>query len=116
MIGARQLACMQVGAYLLNVARGPVVDEEALIDALTRQTIAGAGLDVFEEEPLPPSSPLWRLPNVILTPHVAGATPHYLERVLTLFMDNLHRYVAGKGLRNVVDPLLGYPTRIEEDQ
>jgi len=94
---------------LVNVARGSVVDEAALVDALRRGVIAGAGLDVFEEEPLPASSPLWALPNVILTPHVSGATPRYLERALDLFVENLARYLEGRPLRNLVDHVLGYP-------
>jgi phosphoglycerate dehydrogenase-like enzyme len=100
---------MRPDAHLVNVARGGVVDEAALTDALRRGAVAGAGLDVFEEEPLPPSSPLWSLPNVIVTPHVAGATPRYFERALQLFIDNLERYLARRPLRNLVDHSLGYP-------
>ena len=110
LISARELAEMRPEAYLINVARGSVIDEEALIDALRRGVIAGAGLDVFEIEPLPRSSPLWTLPNVILTPHVAGATPSYFDRALELFIDNLERYLGGRPLRNAVDKELGYPT------
>lgn len=109
MIGAPQLDLMRPDAYLLNVARGAVIDEPALIAALERRTIAGAGLDVFLEEPLPPSSRLWSLPNVILTPHVSGVTPHYFERALELFAENLDRYLAGKPLRNAISQELGYP-------
>ena len=109
MIGARELALMGPEAYLVNVARGSIVDETALADALGRQAIAGAALDVFVDEPLPPGSPLWELPNVILTPHVAGATPHYLDRALELFAENLTRYLAGQPLHNLVDKGLGYP-------
>jgi phosphoglycerate dehydrogenase-like enzyme len=109
MIGAAQLRDMRAEAFLVNVARGSVVDEPALVDALRRGAIAGAALDVFAEEPLPESSPLWSLPNVILTPHVAGATPHYFHRALELFADNLERYRRGERLRNLVDPALGYP-------
>jgi phosphoglycerate dehydrogenase-like enzyme len=109
LIGAGQLARMRSDAYLVNVARGSVVDEPALVDALRRHAIAGAALDVFAEEPLPSSSPLWTLPNVIVTPHVAGATPHYFERALALFVENLARYRRGEALRNLVDPLLRYP-------
>ena len=109
MIGARELALMRPDAVLVNVARGSVVDEGVLVDALRRGLIAGAGLDVFEDEPLPASSPLWALPNVIVTPHVAGATPHYLERALGLFVENLAHYLAGQPLRNLVDHALGYP-------
>jgi len=109
MIGAREIGLMRPDAVLVNIARGPVVDEAALVDALRRGLIAGAGLDVFEEEPLPASSPLWALPNAILTPHVAGATPRYFERALDLFIENLGRYLEGQPLRNLVDHALGYP-------
>jgi phosphoglycerate dehydrogenase-like enzyme len=109
LIGARELGLMRPDAYLINVARGSVVDGPALVEALRRGAIAGAGLDVFEEEPLPSSSPLWTLPNVIATPHVAGATPQYFQRALHLFMDNLERYLGGRPLRNLVDHALGYP-------
>ena len=109
LIGARELGLMQTDAYLVNIARGSVVDEAALVDALRRGTIAGAALDVFDEEPLPPSSPLWGLPNVIVTPHVGGAMPNYLWRATELFMDNLERYLAGRPLRNLVDKVAGYP-------
>ena len=109
MIGERELGLMRRDAVLVNVARGSVVDEAALLDALRRGLIAGAGLDVFAEEPLAASSPLWALPNVILTPHVAGATPRYLERALELFIENLGRYLEGRPLRNLVDHGLGYP-------
>jgi len=109
MIGPHELEVMRRDCVLVNVARGSVVDEEALIDALRRGSIAGAGLDVFEEEPLPASSALWGLPNVILTPHVSGATPRYFERALDLFMDNLAQFLQGLPLRNLVDHALGYP-------
>lgn len=113
MIGVAELARMRSDAYLVNVARGAVLDYAALADALRRGAIAGAGLDVFPTEPLPADDPIWSLPNVILTPHVAGATLHYLERATTLFVDNLERYLSSSRLRNVVDPLLGYPNRTD---
>jgi phosphoglycerate dehydrogenase-like enzyme len=109
LLGARELRLMRPDSYVVNVARGSVIDEAALIDALRRGAIAGAGLDVFEEEPLPASSPLWSLPNVILTPHAAGVTPRYFERALELFIGNLERYLGGRPLRNLVDHALGYP-------
>jgi len=109
LIGARELGLMKPSAYLVNVARGSVVDEPSLIDALRRGVIAGAGLDVFVEEPLPKTSPLWGMPNVIVTPHLAGVTPRYFDRGLELFMGNLERYRAGHPLVNLVDPALGYP-------
>lgn len=108
LIGTRELAAMKGSAYLINVSRGDVVDEEALIAALQDGTIAGAGLDVFAQEPLPPKSPFWRMENVIVTPHQAGGTPHYNKRAMALFADNLRRYLAGEPLINVVDKQLGY--------
>ena len=107
-IGASELAVMKPTAFLVNIARGGVVDEGALVDALRQGRIAGAGLDTFETEPLPEESPLWRLPNVIVTPHTAGSTPRYWERATALFCDNLARYLEGKTLRNVVCRDRGY--------
>lgn len=108
MIGAAELAAMKPGAVLINVARGGLVDEPALIEALRAGTLGGAALDVFTREPLPADNPLWTLPNVILTPHVGGITPHYDERAMGLFAENLRRYVAGEPLLNVVDLKKGY--------
>jgi phosphoglycerate dehydrogenase-like enzyme len=107
-IGAEELRQMRRNAFLINISRGSTVDEAALIVALTDGTIAGAGLDVFEAEPLPSDSPLWRLPNVIISPHVAGDTVQYSRRFTDLFLDNLARFRAGEPLRNVVDPARGY--------
>jgi phosphoglycerate dehydrogenase-like enzyme len=108
LIGAAQLARMRPTAFLINIARGALVDEAALIAALQSGQIAGAGLDVFAEEPLPPESPLWRMPNVILSPHLAGATNRYSQRFTTLFIENIGRWRAGLPLRNQVDPARGY--------
>lgn len=108
MIGERELRAMKPGAYLVNIGRGPTVDESALIQALQSGWIAGAGLDVFETEPLPADSPLWDMPNTILTAHYAGRTPHYIERALSIFLDNLERYTTGRPLFNVVDKELMY--------
>ena len=108
MIGERELRLMKPTAHIVNIGRGGTIDEAALIRALAEGWIAGAGLDVFEKEPLPPDSPLWRMENVIITAHYAGATPHYNERALAIFLDNLRRYKAGEPLRNVVDKTLGY--------
>lgn len=108
MIGPEELAAMKPSAYLINIARGAIVDEAALVEALRTGKIAGAALDVFEKEPLPPESPLWDLPNVILTPHVSAATPRYNDRATALFAENLRRYLEGKELLNVVDKTLGY--------
>ena len=84
------------------------MDEKALVLALSEGKIAGAGLDVFEKEPLPGDSPLWRMENVIITPHVAGMTPRYWERATELFCENLRRYKSGKKLLNVVTSEVGY--------
>jgi phosphoglycerate dehydrogenase-like enzyme len=108
MIGERELRSMRPGAVLVNIARGAVVDEAALVRALKEGWIAGAALDVFEQEPLPPESELWGLENVLLTPHVSGGTPRYMERAVELFCDNLRRYLDGRPLRNLVDPDRGY--------
>ena len=108
MIGERELRLMKPTAHIVNIGRGGTIDEPALIRALAEGWIAGAGLDVFEKEPLPPDSPLWGMENVIITAHYAGATPHYNERALAIFLDNLRRYKAGEPLRNVVDKGLGY--------
>ncbi len=99
---------MKPTAFLVNIGRGEVVNEHDLIKALQRGWIAGAGLDVFETEPLPDDSPLWGMANVILTPHVSGFTTHYDERAVDLFAANLRRYLAGEALINVVDRELGY--------
>jgi phosphoglycerate dehydrogenase-like enzyme len=108
MIGERELRAMRPTAYIVNIGRGGIVDEDALICALQEGRIAGAGLDVFETEPLPEDSPLWKMENVVITAHYAGATPHYDERAMAIFLDNLRRYKAGEPLRNVVDKKLGY--------
>jgi phosphoglycerate dehydrogenase-like enzyme len=107
-IGWEELRAMKPNAYLVNVSRGEIVDEPTLIKALQEGWIAGAGLDVFQEEPLLPHSPLYDLDNVILSPHVAGFSPHYDERASDLFADNLRRYLAGQALLNQVDKEAGY--------
>ena len=108
LIGRGQLARMRRGARLINLGRGALVDEGALVDALRTGQIAGAGLDVFTDEPLPASSPLWELPEVILTPHTSGLAPLYWERAMEQFTGNLRRYIAGEPLQNVVDKRAGY--------
>jgi len=108
LIGEAELRAMKPTAYLVNIARGGVVDEPALIRALEEGWIAGAGLDVFSQEPLPADSPLWRLENVILSPHVAGFTLDYDRRATDLFAENLRRYLAGEPLLNLVDRERGY--------
>jgi phosphoglycerate dehydrogenase-like enzyme len=108
LIGAAQLDIMRRGAVLINVARGDVIDEAALIEALRNGRLRGAGLDVFATEPLPVDSPLWHLPNVLITPHVSATTPRFWERQADLILDNLDRYLHGRPLRNVVDVAAGY--------
>lgn len=108
MIGEPELRAMKPEACLFNIGRGGTIQEEVLVRALREGWIAGAGLDVFESEPLPSDSPLWRMTNVIITPHYAGLTPRYEERALDIFFRNLARYVAGDPLRNVVDKDLVY--------
>ncbi|UCH42336.1 MAG: D-2-hydroxyacid dehydrogenase [Dehalococcoidales bacterium] len=108
LIGEKELRAMKPNAYLINISRGNVVDEEALIRALEEQWIAGAGLDVFATEPLPGDSKLWGLPNVILSPHIAGSTENEIEMATALFAENLRRYLNGDRLFNVVDKKKGY--------
>lgn len=102
------LEAMRSTAYLVNVARGEIVDDEALVDALRRGRIAGAALDAFRTEPLPPESPFWALPNAIVTPHVSGYAPDYFPRFVELWRDNLRRWTQRRPMRNVVDKRLGY--------
>ena len=101
---------MKKGSIIINVARGPVVDEPALISALQSGHLAGAGLDVTEVEPLPVDSPLWKLPNVIITPHVGAQSRRRVDDTTDLVCENLRRYLAGRKLLNLVDKRLGYPT------
>jgi phosphoglycerate dehydrogenase-like enzyme len=108
MKGPAQFAAMKSSAVLVNISRGALVDETALTKALEEGKIAGASLDVFEQEPLPESSPLWDLPNVLITPHNAGSNPSYDKRVVELFCDNLGRYLRGEMLRNQVIKERGY--------
>ena len=102
MIDAEALTAMNHDAVLVNVARGPIVDEDALVRALQGRRIRGAALDVFETEPLPPDSLLWDLPNVVVTPHMAGSTPAYRARIADIFAENYPRFVAGEPLTNAV--------------
>jgi len=108
LMDARRIARLRADAFLYNISRGAVIDEAALVDALRAGKLGGAGLDVFEEEPLPGTSPLWDLDNVILTPHVAGLTPLYYQRTAALFADNLDRFLSGRLLDNSFDPARGY--------
>lgn len=106
LVGPSALAAMKPSAWLVNVARGPIVDEAALIDALRARRIGGAILDVFDTEPLPPEHPLWTLDNVVITPHVSG--PSTPREIAPIFADNLRRYLAGRPLRHAVDRRRGY--------
>jgi phosphoglycerate dehydrogenase-like enzyme len=108
MIDEEALARMKPGAWLINVARGRLVDERALLRALRDGRIGGAVLDTFLEEPLPPSSPFYELDNVIVTPHTSWSSGRVLDRSVELFCDNLRRFAAGEPLMNVVDPEAGY--------
>lgn len=103
-----RIARMRPGALLVNLGRGDLVDEDALVDALRSGGIAGAALDVFRREPLPEASPLWSMPQVIATPHVSGLGPRYWERAVELFAGNLRAYLASEPLVNVVDKRAGY--------
>jgi len=108
MIDDAALAAMKPGAWLINVARGRLVDEGALLRALREGRIGGAALDVFREEPLGPNAPFWDVPNLVVTPHTAWSSARVLDRSVELFCDNLRRFRAGEPLRNVVDPAAGY--------
>jgi phosphoglycerate dehydrogenase-like enzyme len=107
-IDAEVLAAMKPSAYLIQAGRGGVVDQAALVEALQERRIAGAALDTFSEEPLPAPSPLWKLPNVLITPHIASISPHYLERAMDLFATNLKLFATGEPLLNLYDSELGY--------
>src|SRR5690606_9823342 len=108
MFGADQFRAMKSTAYLVNIGRGGIIQEDELVASLRDGRLAGAGLDVFEQEPLPADSPLWGMNNVIITCHYSGATPRYNERAFGIFLDNLERFKAGEELINVVDKHGGY--------
>ena len=108
LIGREEFAAMKETAYLINVTRGGIVDEAALVEALEKGEIAGAGLDVVEQEPLPSESPLWDAPNLILTPHRAGSSQHRPRKVFEFFCQNLERYLKGEALLNVVGKRRGF--------
>ena len=108
MFGAEAFAAMKPWARFINVGRGSTVDEPALVRSLTDGTISAAALDVFEEEPLPAESPLWGMPNVVISPHKAGDFAGWREALVELFVENLERYLTGNPLRNVVDKRLGF--------
>ena len=108
MIDAKAIAAMKPTARLINVGRGPLVVQEDLVEALSAGRLGGAALDVFVDEPLAGSSPLWHLPNVIVSPHMSGDVVGWRAELVALFADNLSRYLAGQPLRNVVDKTRGY--------
>jgi phosphoglycerate dehydrogenase-like enzyme len=108
LVGTKELSAMKKSAYLVDISRGGVINHAQLIAALEDGQIAGAALDVFPEEPLPADSPLWKLPNVILTPHIAGMSASYDTRAVDLFIENLSRYLDGKALLNLIDLERGY--------
>jgi phosphoglycerate dehydrogenase-like enzyme len=107
-IGSDEFGAMQPGTYLIDVSRGGIVDHPSLLKALRSGRLGGVMLDVFPQEPLPPDNPLWKMPNVILTPHIAGNSLHYSERAIELFSENLHRYLGNLPLYNIYDPEKGY--------
>ena len=109
MIDAAVLSAMKPGSVLINVARGPVVVESDLVDALNGGHPQSAGLDVTEVEPLPPQSPLWEMPNVIITPHVGAQSARRVDDSTDFFCLNLARYLRGETLKNVLDKELGFP-------
>jgi phosphoglycerate dehydrogenase-like enzyme len=108
LLNSERIARMKPDSFLINVGRGPQVDEAALASALRSHRIAGAALDVFEHEPLPQESPLWDLDNLLITPHTAGLTAKLWDRHYDLFCDNLRRYLSRQPLRYVVDKHKGY--------
>ena len=108
LIGKRELGAMKPSAFIINIGRGSIIDEGVLITALRENRIAGAGLDVFATEPLPPESPLWDMPNVFISPHVSGGREDYNVHANAVFCNNLRRYLAGQRLLNVVGKQRGY--------
>ena len=108
LIGEEVLSAMKDTAVLVNVSRGAIVDEKTLITALSSGVIAGAALDVFEEEPLPPTSPLWNLDNIVITPHISGFTRDYHQKAARVFKENLRRYLENRPLLNQLDRAKGY--------
>jgi D-3-phosphoglycerate dehydrogenase len=109
LIDRRRLGLMKPTAIIVNIARGGIIDEAALIDALRAGRLAGAGLDVTETEPLPASSPLWDAPNLVLSPHCGGVSSHRVRKLIEFFCENLRRYQTGQSLLNLVDQRKGYP-------
>jgi phosphoglycerate dehydrogenase-like enzyme len=108
LVGRREIAAMKSGGVFVNVGRGPVVDEATLVEALEAKRIRGAALDVFETEPLPAGHPLYRLENVLLSPHSADHTPDWLDQSMECFLTNLERFRKGEDLVTLVDKARGY--------
>ena len=108
LIGEKELAAMKSTAVIINVGRGPVISEPALIQALQERRIKGAGLDVFDKEPLPQDHPFWKLDNVLLSPHCADHTSTWMEEAMDLFVSNFERFAKGEPLQNIVDKRAGY--------
>src|SRR5215213_8135247 len=108
MLDAAALAQLRPSAYLVNIARGEIIDTDALIAALEQGQLAGAALDVLPEEPLPPEHPLWRAPNVWITPHISASSPRTSERAIAIFLENVRRDMAGQPFINLVDQQVGY--------
>ena len=108
LMGKREFALMKPTAVVMNVGRGPVIDEAALLDALQSGAIRGAALDVFDTEPLPEDHPFWTMEQVLISPHCADHIPGWLESAVTFFVENYRRFEAGEALRNVVDKKAGY--------
>jgi len=108
LLGAKELTAIKPGGYLVDISRGEIIDHNALLPLLRERRIAGAAMDVFPVEPLPAESPLWKLPNVIITPHIAGFSPHYDERAAELFVQNLQRYLENLPLFNRLNKELEY--------
>jgi phosphoglycerate dehydrogenase-like enzyme len=108
MISDKEFAAMKPTAVVINVGRGPVIDEAAMVRALTAKQIKGAGLDVFEREPLPPGDPMYRLENVLLSPHCADHTKDWLKQAMRFFLEQDRRFSNGEPLENVVNKSLGY--------
>jgi phosphoglycerate dehydrogenase-like enzyme len=108
MISDAQFAAMKPGAVLINIGRGPVVDQAALVRALTEKRIKGAGLDVFEHEPIPAGDPIWKLENVFISPHCADRTRDWLDDSMRFFLSQYERLTNGEPLQNVVQKHLGY--------
>jgi phosphoglycerate dehydrogenase-like enzyme len=108
LIGEKEIDAMKPTAIIMNVGRGPVIDEAALVRALKENRIRGAALDVFDREPLPPDHPFWKMDQVLLSPHCADHTEGWLNDAMEFFISNFHRFAKGEPLQNIVDKKAGY--------